>query len=192
MDVVAQLLDEHDRIRTRLRSVRLAFETPTGAGSPPPPLSALADTLREVDALLAHHAHKEEEALFPALERRTGPVGPTQVMRAEHRAIHARGALVRETLRELAEVEHPKIDAARAALHRSLGEDLRPDTLRAMVDDLLQLIEVHFMREERVLFPMTGHLLSAADFEEVASRMRALDGTVTAEAPGHASPDARV
>lgn len=188
MDVVAQLLDEHDRIRTRLRSVRLAFAAPAGAGSPPPALPTLAATLRDVDALLAHHAHKEEEALFPALERRIGPVGPTQVMRAEHRAIHARGALVRETLRELAEVEHPKIDAAREALHRSLASNLRPDTLRAMVGDLLQLIEVHFMREERVLFPMTEHLLSAADFEEVGARMRALDDTGTAEAQGHASP----
>src|SRR5512134_2476165 len=93
-----------------------------GDAALPAALPALRSVGRMMATRLLRHARKEDEALFPALERVLGTSdGPTAVMRQEHRAIHDRAGLFRETLRELNEVEHPAIVAGGARL-RTLAE----------------------------------------------------------------------
>jgi regulator of cell morphogenesis and NO signaling len=129
-----------------------------------------------IETELYAHARREDDALFPAVERVLGEeAGPTPVMREEHRAIHAEAERFRATLRELADVQHPAIVeagerlrtlAARGADAAALGETAR--TLIALLDD-------HFAKEEQVLFPMTRELLTPDALAAVAGEMDALD-----------------
>lgn len=104
------------------------------------------------DALVAHLA-REEEVLFPALEMAMGgPMGPTQVMRMEHRQMHQ---LV-------------------SALEASIGARDRAAFLSAS-DTLLVLIQQHNMKEERILYPMLDRALggrTGALLDELRARRR--------------------
>ena len=126
------------------------------------------------------HARKEDEALFPALERAFGtPDGPTAVMRREHRAIHDRAGRFRETLRELNEVEHPAIVAGGATL-RTLAEG--GGSAAALVqtgEEIVSLLDLHFGKEEEILFPMAREVLSDDELAEVGRRMEAIEAGVS-------------
>jgi hemerythrin-like domain-containing protein len=122
------------------------------------------------------HARKEDEALFPAIERALGaPGGPTTVMREEHREIHAHAQRFRDTLHELNEIEHPAIEAGgerlRALAHGGGGAAELAGTAEAIVT----LLDLHFGKEEQILFPMAREVLSRAEIDAVADRMAAIE-----------------
>lgn len=81
--------------------------------------------------LNAHITVKEEGILFPAIEAVNGPMGPTQMMRAEH-----------EQMRALVS----QIDAA-------LAEKDKKQFL-GLSETLMMLMQQHNMKEEQILYPM--------------------------------------
>lgn len=99
---------------------------------------------------LRDHLGKEEEVLFPAIERKTGSSqGPTQVMRMEH-------------------------EDMRGQLH-SMAEDLdRKDGghFLGLAETLLLLIQQHNLKEEGILYPLADQAL-ADELEEVLARLAA-------------------
>ena len=118
-DAIGHLLDDHREIMAEVEDLRRAIEDLRRRGDAA--LGEARPVLERVGQLMAttllRHARKEDEALFPALEAIFGTSGtPTAVMRAEHRAIHDRAELFRTTLRQLEEIEHPKIVAGGARL----------------------------------------------------------------------------
>jgi iron-sulfur cluster repair protein YtfE (RIC family) len=128
---------------------------------------------------LLRHARKEDEALFPALERAFGAIdGPTAVMRQEHRAIHDRAWLFRETLRELNEVEHPAIVADGATLRTLAERGGNAAALAQTGEEIVSLLVLHFGKEEDVLFPMARTMLSDDEMAEVGRRMEAIEAAV--------------
>lgn len=85
-------------------------------------------------AALASHATLENELLFdPLADAMGGPAGPVAVMRAEH----------------------ARIDAALADIDRSTTTD----TARDLLTQVIELARDHFVKEERVAFPLAENVL---------------------------------
>jgi len=94
-------------------------------------VKAATDWTAFTNELEQHITVKEEGILFPAIESVNGPMGPTQMMRAEHEQMRA---LVLQ------------IDAAVAAqdTQKYLG----------LSETLMMLMQQHNMKEEQILYPM--------------------------------------
>lgn len=91
-------------------------------------------------AEMERHFQKEEDALFPAFEQASGnAMGPTRVMRLEHRQM-------REAL---------------AGMEGALAGGDLADFL-GQAEALLILMQQHNIKEEQVLYPMCDRLLGSA------------------------------
>jgi len=177
MDAIRHLLDEHALIMGQLAELRgtVADLAARGEEALPDAMPVLQRAGALMETRLALHARKEEEALFPAMERIIGEEGPTAVMRMEHEDIHGQAERLRATLRELNEVEHPRLDATREHLRRSIAEGASAAAFRDLAERILQLVDMHFAKEEQILFPMAERLLEPAVLDEVSAAMSALD-----------------
>lgn len=179
-DPIERLLAEHVSIMRQVSDLRVAAESLARGGEQalPGALPVLNATLRMIDEELLRHARREDDAFFPAVERRLGAdFGPTSVMRAEHSLIHAEAERFRGTLRELNEVEHPAIVAATERLRGLAASGRDAAGLAATARTLIGLLDDHFAKEEQVLFPMARGLLEESELALVAAEMDALDRT---------------
>lgn len=178
MDPIQHLLDEHRAIMAEINPLRAAARDLAAGGEAA--LAAALPVLRRVgqvmETQLARHARKEDAVLFPALEAIFGTDGtPTAVMRLEHRDIHAQGELLRRTLHELNRVEHPAIVAGGEQLRSLAAEGSSAAGLAAAAKEILRLLDLHFDKEEQVLFPMAAHLLDEAQLAAVGAAMEQLE-----------------
>ena len=111
-----------------------------------------AEAFRKFTAGLKRHIRWEEEVLFSAFEtddeNRTS--GPTAVMRAEHRKIE-------EALQRLDDCV------------RDGNPDCDEDDAR-----LLEILQAHNFKEERVVYPLVDRMLGAAEKEVLLHRIHAL------------------
>lgn len=176
-DPVQHLLDEHKEILAEFARLESAVQALEEQGD-----AALARSLpvfQQVGQMMAgrleRHARKEDEVLFPAVEAILGGGSPTGVMRDEHQEIHAQSALFRETLRQLNEVEHPKIEAGGDRLRQLGREGGDPEQLIVTAREILDLVAIHFEKEEQVLFPMVHNLLSTDEQASVARKIEAIN-----------------
>jgi hemerythrin-like domain-containing protein len=181
-DPIDQLLEEHRDIMTEVEVLRRAVARlrDDGDAALPTTLPALRSVGRMMATRLLRHARKEDEVLFPALERAFGTIdGPTAVMRQEHRAIHDRARLFRATLRELNEVEHPAIVAGGGMLRALTDGGGDAAALVETGEEIVSLLDLHFGKEEDILFPMARGVLSDREMEEVGRRMEAIEAAGT-------------
>ena len=177
-DPIDRLLEEHRDIMARVAGLRRAVGEIArhGEAALPGVRAALEDVGVMMATDLLAHARREDEALFPALEEVFGTRGtPTEVMREEHRAIHGQAERFRNTLRELNEVEHPAIVAAGDRLRTLTAQRAGAAELRVIGDTILELLDLHFGKEEDILFPMARQVLSAEAMRAVAAKMEELD-----------------
>jgi len=176
-DPIDRLLWEHQGIKRQIADLRgavlaLAEQGDRALAGVRP---VLQGTARMIDSELLAHARREDEALFPVIERALNEKALTGEMRQEHRDIHAEADLFRVTLRQLNEVEHPAIVAGGAQLGRLAGADAGAQALRAAGAELIRLLDEHFRKEEEILFPMAREVLDLAELEEISRQMDALD-----------------
>ena len=176
-DPISALLEEHLDLLARIAPLRSALEglRREGALALPAAMSALEEVAETMDTRLLRHARKEDEVLFPALEEVLGGAGPTAVMREEHRFIHERAALFRETLRQIRELEHPAIAAGGAALREAARRGGGAAELSAIGEEIVRTVDLHFAKEEEILFPMAREILSAPELAEIGRRIEAID-----------------
>lgn len=177
-DPIDQLLLEHRDIMAEVATLRRAVAALRGRGDAalPDALPALRSVGRMMATRLLRHARKEDEALFPALEQAFGTrEGPTAVMREEHRAIHERAGVFRETLRQLNEVEHPAIVAGGATLRTLAEQGADAAALAETGEEIVGLLDLHFGKEEEILFPMARAVLPEEAMAEVGRRMEAIE-----------------
>lgn len=180
-DPIDRLLHEHRQIMTTIEDLRRAIAELRRSGE-----GGLADALPALDRVghmmatdLLAHARREDEALFPALEAVFGEEGtPTRVMREEHREIHRSAELFRRTLRELEEVEHPAIVAGGERLRALAARPGSAAHVRQTAETVIELLDLHFAKEETVLFPMAREMLSREALERVAAAMAEIDQDV--------------
>jgi regulator of cell morphogenesis and NO signaling len=104
------------------------------------------------------HNEREEEYLFPELERMLPASGPTGVMRAEHRALW-------DALTSL-EKELPLLQSDADA------ESLRSICSYAFA--VAELLTNHISKEDNILFPMAERMLQPAQLEELENVMKRL------------------
>jgi len=177
------LLEEHQGIRAIVNPAleagkHISQRGRAALGEHGAALAALAGLLM---GDLSRHAAKEDEILFPAIEAALGSSeGPTAVMRAEHRAIHACGKRYREVLAGLrldgsvgakasgqAQGPGAETPGATPAAARALAENLR---------ELGDLIGVHFEKEEVILFPLAESLLPLEEQLALGARLKSYRG----------------
>ena len=177
MDPIRELLDDHRSIMSQVVALRGAVADLALRGE-----AAVADALpimgrigHMMETQLALHARKEDEALFPALETVLGVLdGPVQVMRREHQAIHGEGERLRRTLHELQDVEHPLIEAGAEKMRALAVTGGAAATLRANAEEIIRLLDMHFEKEEEVLFPMALNMLDDQAMNQVSRRIEAI------------------
>ena len=177
LDPVQHLLEDHADIMRQLAPLRAAeAELRThGDAALERTRPALAAVGHMLATQLLTHARKEDDALFPAVEAVLGAgVGPSAVMREEHHEIHTEAARFRATLRELNEIEHPAIVAGSATLRRLSESSADAAQLARTAAEVLRLLDLHFEKEEQVLFPMCRELLDAPTLTRVAQEIEAI------------------
>jgi regulator of cell morphogenesis and NO signaling len=111
-----------------------------------------AETFGDFRTGLERHLSWEEEVLFSAFETddESRTSGPTVVMRAEHR----------------------KIEEALQTLDRCLRDgSTNCDEAEAR---LLEILQAHNFKEERVVYPMVDRMLGAAEKEALLHRIHAI------------------
>ena len=176
-DPIDVLLEDHRQIMVPIHNLRRVVESLASRGDAalPEARSVLGEAALMMTTRLLEHAHKEDEALFPALERSfASNSGPTAVMREEHREIEARAQLFKRTLHQLEHVEHPAILAGGSELRAMASGEGDAAQIAALARELIDLLDAHFSKEETILFPMARQMLSADDLAAVGRRMDAL------------------
>ncbi len=109
------------------------------------------ETLQKFIKDMSEHFAREENLLFPALEKRTdNAMGPTQVMRMEH-----------EDMRQL------MTDMQNALEEQDVNRYL------GLSETLLIMMQQHNTKEENILYPMADTVL-AGDKEEILARTQEL------------------
>jgi iron-sulfur cluster repair protein YtfE (RIC family) len=114
-----------------------------------------AEAFRDFQTGLKRHIQWEEEVLFSAFETddKSLTSGPTVVMRAEHRKIEEALQRLDDCVRD----ENPDCDEDEARL--------------------VEILQAHNFKEERVVYPMVDRMLGTAAKEALLHRIRALAST---------------
>lgn len=173
-NAIDQLLAEHVGIMEKVEGLRRALAAlhQRGEAALPEALPAFRAVAEMMGTQLLLHARKEDEVLFPALEatwgRREGT--PTAIMRIEHSMIHHRASLFRDTL-ALLTAQHPDIVSRTAELKAAVSGSPDLESLRRVGAEITQLLDLHFGKEEDILFPMAREILSPAALAEIAEKM---------------------
>ena len=154
-----ELSDEHRAVLVALEIME-RVEDALAAKEPEAPkhMAELLDFFRGfVDR--CHHA-KEEEILFPELERHGVPRegGPIAVMLAEHDS-------GRRHIRSIAE--------GLARLER--GDARGMEEIRGGADAYRDLLRAHIEKEENVLFPIADQVVTPEEAERVRARFEAVE-----------------
>jgi regulator of cell morphogenesis and NO signaling len=181
-DPIEELLHEHQVIMAQIADLRAAVQELARHGEEalPANLPVFARIGRMMATQLDLHRRKEDDVLFPALEAVLGheetPIG---VMRQEHQDIHGQGVLLRQTLHELNEVQHPAIEAGAARMRDLVAGDASDaattaEALRATGEEIIQLLDMHFAKEEEILFPMARQLLEPEALAAISDGYRRL------------------
>lgn len=177
MDPIEYLLNEHRAIMAQIADLRKAVAdlAVRGDAALPDVIPVLNRIGQLMETTLALHAKKEDDVLFPALEAVIGAEGgPTSIMREEHKEIHGQGELLRQTLHELHEVEHPQIEAGKEKLKALAATGGSAESIRANAEEIIRLLDMHFAKEEQILFPMAENVLDHEVMDEVLRQMEAM------------------
>lgn len=153
-DPIARLMQEHDSTLRQLRKLNSAIDGLESDGFVKRHFAQVISSLSFIDEEVNQHNRREEDALFPILERYVE--GPTRLMRHDHKELHRNF----ESLRRAVErVEKQREDCRAIA---SLVEVSRT---------LVQIFVNHIHKENYILFPIVKKFLSKAELREVAKKM---------------------
>ncbi len=114
--------------------------------------SLVANNNKAFIDVMAHHFKMEEELLFPRFEEVSGQtVGPTEMMRHEHRQ-----------MRQLFEQMNQAVDAESA------------DDYLGASETLLIMMQQHNAKEEQILYPMSEQVL-AGEQDDLIGQLEAIE-----------------
>jgi hemerythrin-like domain-containing protein len=152
MNAIEELKHEHEAVRLTLKILEKIAEKAERTGTLPD--AGHLDQLFDFFATFVDRCHhgKEEELLFPALERvgisREG--GPIGVMLAEHQ--NGRDLVM-------------KMKALKHQLQN--GDTKAISEFKTAADAYIRLLDYHIEKENNILFPMAQDHLSQGDLEEL-------------------------
>lgn len=153
-DPIAQLMQEHNDALLQLKQLNKAVHAVAEDGYSVRHFAQIAAALRFIDKEVSVHNKREEEALFPVLERYVE--GPTRVMRSDHRKLRRGFVKLRKSFRSVSR---------------------RRDSFSAIKDlsristDVVQMFVNHIHKENYILFPLVQRFLKKEELREIARRM---------------------
>ncbi|MGQ9630475.1 MAG: hemerythrin domain-containing protein [bacterium] len=156
MDPIGVLVEQHDAGLKQLAVLGESAEGIRKNGFSKEALERIAQATHFINTEVRSHNRNEEEALFPVLERVISPMGPTRVMREEHRQLWD-GLERLEGLVEKAK-ESPEDDEVLGGLTDA-------------ADFVVDLLTAHIDKENNVLYPMAQRMLTSEQMGEVARLM---------------------
>lgn len=159
---VATLEQEHKTIMKVVNVLGVLAETLESGGQ------AEVETLRDVVSFMqvfvdACHHGKEDELLFPALEKKgVPPAGcPLGALRAEH----VKGRMLIANLESITD-DYEK------------GEPTAPERLVAVIAEIQKLYSSHIWKEDYLAFPLVARLLSSREQTELQEQFDRIEADV--------------
>ena len=154
IDPIAQFMQEHDEMLMQLSSLNKATSSIAQHGFSVDAFNRISAAMHFIQDEVGVHNRREEEALFPVLERYVE--GPTRIMREDHKCLKKDFVKVHRIVRKL---DRKKQDHA-VALELE-------ETSKAMVQRFVN----HIHKENHILFPLVQKFMTRDALREVARRM---------------------
>jgi hemerythrin-like domain-containing protein len=154
IDPVAQFMQEHDHALQQLSALNRAVRSLEEHGCSPSVLRRIDAALVFIHEEVSIHNSREEDALFPVLERYVE--GPTQLMRREHRLLQRL---------------YRRLDAAAGRLRTRPSSKLAARDVSRHAATVVQHLVNHIHKENQILFPLVRKFLTRDALREVARRM---------------------
>jgi len=154
IDPIARFMQEHDEALVQLSTLNKATRALVEHGFSMESYRKLLRAVEFIEDEVSIHNRREEEALFPVLERYVE--GPTRLMREDHRVLKKE---FRRLRRSVDRVGARRKDA-RAA-----------ENLATIARGVVQLFVNHIHKENHILFPLVQKFLTKDALREVARRM---------------------
>jgi hemerythrin-like domain-containing protein len=154
IDPIAQFMQEHDQALSQLSLLTKATRTMESHGYSGEAFKRVQTALKFIDDEVSVHNRREEEALFPVLERYVE--GPTRLMRVEHKVLRK---------------EFRKLRTAVARLDRDKRSMAAAEELARVSQGMVHLFVNHIHKENHILFPLVQKFLTKDALREVARRM---------------------
>lgn len=153
-DPFAKLMQEHHRALLQLKQLHKTARVILQDGYSLKHSRQYRSALRFIEEEVHVHNHREENALFPVLERYVE--GPTRIMRDDHKKLNR---WFISLLKAVEEVEH----------HRDSFSAIR--RLSRVTQNGVQLFVNHIHKENYILFPLVQKFLSKDELREIALKM---------------------
>jgi uncharacterized protein len=154
IDPIAQFMQEHDEALDELASLTRSTRSLARDGYSTAAFAGVRRALGFLDLEVRIHNNREEEALFPVLDKYVE--GPTDVMREDHRQLH----------REFLKLKRAAAKVEKNKRHLGSARELE-ETARRVV----QIFVNHIHKENHILFPLVRKFLTKDALREVARRM---------------------
>lgn len=153
-DPIAQLMQEHDDALHHLKVLKRAVHAFTEDGFSAKYHKEIKTSLKYIEEEVGVHNLKEEEALFPVLERYVE--GPTRIMREDHRKLRR---------------DFRKLDRAIKRLEKHRDSFSAIKECRKVTEEVVQLFVNHIHKENYILFPLVQRFLRKDELREIARKM---------------------
>ena len=153
-DPIAQLMEEHDDALLQLKYLNKAVSAVSRDGYSAKHFRQIQRALRFIEEEVSIHNRKEEEALFPVLERYVE--GPTRIMRRDHKKLKIGFRKLRIAVR--------RFDASRDSFAANRH-------LTSVSHSVVHLFVNHIHKENYILFPLVQKFLSKDELREIAKKM---------------------
>jgi uncharacterized protein len=154
IDPIARFMQEHDEALVQLAALNKHTRAIAEHGWSAPSFKRILVAVEFIEDEVGVHNKREEEALFPVLERYVE--GPTKLMRDEHRVLKKEFVRLRRAVERVR--SHKTSQKAAADL---------ADIARSIV----QIFVNHIHKENHILFPLVQKFLTRDALREVARRM---------------------
>lgn len=156
IDPIAQFMQEHDQTLVQLSHLRKSSAAIAQEGFSQDAWRRLAKAVEFIEDEVTHHNRREEEALFPVLERYVE--GPTGLMRAEHKMLKR---------------EFTRLHRAYARLEKDHEDRQAAGEVAAVAQLIVRIMVNHIHKENHILFPLVQKFLTKDALREIARRMTA-------------------
>jgi uncharacterized protein len=154
IDPIALFIKEHEDVLHHLRSLNKVAARIREHGVDDELLKTLNKSMDFIKEEVEVHNRKEEEALFPVVERYVD--GPTRSLRDDHRHLALHFESLQQAAQALTEDRHN-----REAINQFLMSSRT----------IVQIMVNHIHKENHILFPMLQRFLTKDELREVSRKM---------------------
>jgi hypothetical protein len=156
MDPIQKLENDHRIALEKLKILSQSVLELKHKGFSNDVISTISDVVNFITTEVKAHNDQEEQFLFPALEKRLPPDGPTYVMRNEH--VHLKDA-------------YERLSGSLKKLMENFNDREAMDILVDTTIFIVSFLTNHINKENHVLFPMARNILTKDEIEEIAKQM---------------------